>query len=40
MAKTTLLGHLAIIQTHFGHPKAWGTIMVGGPLLNPIIFYE
>jgi len=37
---TTFSGHLVIIQTHFGHPKAWGTITVGGALLNPIIFNE
>jgi hypothetical protein len=37
---TTFSNHLVIIQAHFGHPKAWGTIMVGGTLLNLIIFYE
>jgi hypothetical protein len=37
MAKITFSNHLAIIQTHFGHPKAWGIAMVGAPLLNPII---
>jgi hypothetical protein len=35
--ETTFLGHLVIIQAHFGHPKAWGIAMVGGPLLNLII---
>jgi hypothetical protein len=39
-AGTTFSSHLAIIQAHFGHPKAWGTAMVGGPLINPIILDE
>jgi len=38
--ETTFLNHLVIIQAHFGHPKAWGTSMVGGPLLNLIILDE
>jgi hypothetical protein len=37
---TTFSSHLVIVQAQFGHPKAWGTIMVGGASLNPIIFYE
>jgi hypothetical protein len=40
MVKTRFSGHLTIIQIHFGHPKAWGTTMVGGPLLNLIILDE
>ncbi len=40
MVKTTFSSHLTIVQTHFGHPKAWGTTMVGGLLLNPIILDE
>jgi len=39
-AETTFSSHLSIIQVHFGHPKAWGIAMVGGPLLNPIVFVE
>ncbi len=38
--ETTFSGPLVIIQAHFGHPKAWGTSTVNGPLLNLIIFYE
>jgi hypothetical protein len=40
-AKITFPSHLAIFQAHLGHPKAWGAFgAFGGPILNPILFYE
>jgi hypothetical protein len=40
-AKITFPSHLAILQTHSGHPKAWGASgAFSGLILNPILLDE
>lgn len=37
----TFLGHMAIMQARFGHPKIFGNSNTfDGPLLNPKFFYQ